>query len=552
MELLQVKNLTFTYPNQDVPALADVSFSIAPGEFVVICGPSGCGKSTLLKLLKRELAPFGKKQGEIAFCGTAQDDLPPRTGAGEIGFVGQNPDGQIVTDKVWHELAFGLENLGLPTPVIRRRVGEMASYFGIQSWYHQSTDALSGGQKQMLNLASVMTMQPGLLLLDEPTSQLDPIAADHFMDTLQKLNREFGLTILLVEHRLEEVFPVADRIMVLEEGRLLCIGTPSDVAGKLRNHAMYQCLPSAARIWGGLAVDCPCPLTVRQGKDFLNAHFSQRQGAVVPVVPPVLEQPVIEASGIWFRYEKKSPDVLRNLELTVYRGEIFSLLGGNGAGKTTTLNILAGLDRPYAGKVKIHGKPIDSYKKNSLYRHNLTLLPQNPQAVFLKQTVKEDMEEILESMGDFGGKVEEMIHDFAKKFGISHLLTKHPYDLSGGEMQKCALVKLLLTQPSILLLDEPTKGLDAISKARLAALLGKLQADGVTIVMVTHDVEFAAQVSSRCALFFDGEIVSTGTPNDFFSDHHFYTTAASRISRSLFANAILCSEVIALCGGKQG
>lgn len=550
MELLQVENLTFTYPKQTTPALQDVSFTIADGEFVVLCGASGCGKSTLLKLLKREIAPHGEKQGNIRFSGVAQSELDERTGAGAIGFVAQNPDGQIVTDKVWHELAFGLENLGVPAPVIRRRVGEMASYFGIQSWYHQATDALSGGQKQMLNLAGVMTMQPKLLLLDEPTSQLDPIAADHFIDTLQKLNREFGLTILLVEHRLEEVFPIADRIMVLEAGKLICNGAPSAVAAQLRDHPMSRCLPSAARIWAGLCVDCPCPLTVREGKDFLHTHFSHRKGAAVPAHQPALHQPVIEAKGVWFRYEKKSPDVLRNLHLTVCRGEVFSLLGGNGAGKTTTLNILAGLDRPYAGKLKIQSKPIGDYSKNSLYRRNLTMLPQNPQALFLKQTVREDLEEILKSMPDFDGQVERTIQFFAEKYAISHLLEKHPYDLSGGELQKCALVKLLLTKPSILLLDEPTKGMDAVSRAQFAKQIAELQAEGVTIVMVTHDVEFAAQVSTRCALFFDGEIVSAGTPNEFFSDHHFYTTAASRISRGLFDNAVLCSEIIALCDEK--
>lgn len=550
MELLQVENLTFTYPKQTAPALQDVSFTIADGEFVVLCGASGCGKSTLLKLLKREIAPHGEKLGNICFSGIAQAGLDNRTCAGEIGFVAQNPDAQIVTDKVWHELAFGLENLGVPAPVIRRRVGEMASYFGIQSWYHQATDALSGGQKQMLNLAGVMTTQPKLLLLDEPTSQLDPIAADHFIDTLQKLNREFGLTILLVEHRLEEVFPIADRIMVLEAGKLICNGTPGTVAAQLRDHPMSRCLPSAARIWAGLSVDCPCPLTVREGKDFLHAHFAHRKGAAVPVRQPVLEQPVIEAKGVWFRYEKKSPDVLRDLHLSVSRGEVFSLLGGNGAGKTTTLNIFAGLDRPYAGKLKIQGKPIGDYPKNSLYRNNITMLPQNPQALFLKQTVREDMEEMLKSTPNFDGQVEQTIKLFAEKYAISHLLEKHPYDLSGGELQKCALVKLLLTKPSILLLDEPTKGMDAVSRAQFAGQIAELQAKGVTIVMVTHDVEFAAQVSTRCALFFDGEIVSTGTPNEFFSDHHFYTTAASRISRGLLDNAILCSEVVALCGGK--
>lgn len=215
MALLQIENLSFRYPKSERLALDSVTLNIHAGDFVVVCGESGCGKTTLLKLLKRELAPAGEKNGSISYNELLQEELDPRVSAHEIGYVLQNPDNQIVTDKVWHELAFGLENLGIPTQVIRRRVGEMASYFGIQDWFRRNTDELSGGQKQLLNLAAVMVMQPKILILDEPTSQLDPIAAADFIATLQKLNRELGLTILLVEHRLEEVFPIADKVLFM-------------------------------------------------------------------------------------------------------------------------------------------------------------------------------------------------------------------------------------------------------------------------------------------------------------------------------------------------
>lgn len=551
MELVQVKNLSFSYPQQAKKALDSVSFCVEKGSFMLICGESGCGKTTLLKLLKREIAPAGSLEGDILYDGEPLKALDARRSACEIGFVRQNPDEQIVTDKVWHELAFGLENLGLESSVIRRRVGEMASYFGIQDWYHKNTDELSGGQKQLLNLAAVMAMQPDILLLDEPTSQLDPIAASDFIATLQKLNRELGLTILLVEHRMEEVFPIADRVAVLEEGRLYFCGAPRDACGRMRGRALESGLPSAARIWSGLSVPCECPLTVREGRDFLTRHFAEKKGGLVDVPARQPREAAIEAKGLWFRYDKKLPDVLRGLNIRVDRGDIYSILGGNGTGKTTLLNILAGLDRPYRGRAQIDGWKISEYPNNSLYRHHLALLPQNPQVVFLKSTVRADFEEILRAMNCPKQELSSRIGQAAEQFGIAGLLERHPYDLSGGEQQKCALAKLMLSEPNILLLDEPTKGMDALSKSRFAGLLRSLKQSGATILMVTHDVEFAAKVSDRCALFFDGELLSDGTPNEFFSGNHFYTTAASRIARGLFANAVLCEEVTALCSGPK-
>lgn len=545
MELLQIQNLNFAYG--DRPVLRDLSFSVERGSFLVLCGPSGCGKTTLLRLLKQELAPHGNRSGEILYDGSPLDQLDPRRGASEIGYVRQNPDEQIVTDKVWHELAFGLENLGLPTAEIRRRVGETASYFGIQDWYHRDTDRLSGGQKQLLNLASVMVMNPRVLLLDEPTGQLDPIAAADFIATLQKLNREFGLTILLAEHRLEDVFPIADRVLVLDPEREPILDTPRAVCQALRGRPMALGLPSASRIWTGLSSSAPCPLTVREGREFLEENFSCRKGALVPEKQPPQTEPALEVSGAWFRYEKDSTDVLRDLNLKVSMGEIFALLGGNGSGKTTTLSVLSGLERPYRGTVRVLGKKLKEYKNGSLYRKTLSLLPQNPQTVFMEDTVREDFLQILKAMDTPKDRQASLAQEMAEKLGITALLDRHPMDLSGGEQQKCALGKLLLTEPRLLLMDEPTKGLDADFKGRLAELLAQLRAEGKTIVLVTHDVEFAAAVADRCALFFDGEIISDETPNAFFSGNHFYTTAASRIARGLFPNAVRCDEVIALC-----
>lgn len=427
----------------------------------------------------------------------------------------------------------------------------MASYFGIQGWFRKNTNELSGGQKQLLNLASVMAMQPKVLILDEPTSQLDPIAASDFIGTLQKLNKELGLTIILVEHRLEDVFPIADKVLVMEAGKVLVYDEPHSVGEKLKklknDHHMLAGLPSAVRIYQGLDVDAPCPLTVKDGRKFLSAYFNQ---SVTRLAIPAYyhsENVVLELKNVWFRYEKDLPDVLRGVSFSVYEGEFFCVLGGNGTGKTTTLNVAAGLNKAYRGKIIVNGKKIKDYKGNALYRHNIAVLPQNPQSLFLKSTVREDFEEICKVMEYKKEERQEKIEAVADKLGITLLLDKHPYDLSGGEQQKCALAKILLLEPKILMLDEPTKGIDAHSKQVLSEILKGLQADGITIIMVTHDVEFAAENADRCAMFFDGEISSVDTPNAFFSDNNFYTTAANRIARHMYRNAVSCEDVIAMC-----
>lgn len=545
MEILQIRNLSFKYPVSEQKALDGIDISVRKGEFLLLCGASGCGKTTLLRLLKREIAPYGQKSGEILFGGTSVDELGEAESASQIGFVGQDPEEQIVTDKVWHELAFGLENLGVEKESIRRRVGEMASFFGIHNWYRKNTYELSGGQKQLLNLASVMVMQPKILLLDEPTSQLDPIAAADFIAALQKINRELGVTVILVEHRLEEVFPAVDRVVAMDGGRILYDGCARNAGQKLRGTPLEAGLPCAVRIFNSLEIKDECPLTVREGREFLEKHFSHASGRSVEPKESSAKETVLEAKDIWFRYEKNLPDVLTGLDFKACKGEIISVLGGNGSGKTTMLNILAGLDKPYKGKVRLGGKKLSDFKGGSLYRNNIAVLPQNPKTLFIKDKIEDDFRLVLAE----NTAADSLMKEMSKRFGVEHLLQKHPYDLSGGELQKCAICKLMLSQPQVLLLDEPTKGFDAAYKLHLAQILRELQSEGKTVISVTHDVEFAAAVSDRCALFFDGGIISEDTPNAFFSENNFYTTAASRISRDMFKNAVLCEEVAACCKG---
>ena len=549
MEILSIKDLTFSYPNKENFALQNVNLSINSGDFVVVCGQSGSGKTTLLRMLKKEIAPHGEKQGAVYYKGEDVEKLDDKISAQKIGFVFQKPDQQIVTDKVWHELAFGLESLGYDSDYIRLRVGEMANYFGITSLFRKKTTELSGGQKQLMNLASVMAMSPDVIILDEPTSQLDPITANDFITTLKKINDELGLTVIIIEHRLQEVFPIADKVAVMEDSKVICYDTPRNVCEKLSNHPMSQGFPSAVRIWQKSGSKGECPLTVKEGRNFINSNFSERKLPLRNTIPNT--EDIITLKDVFFRYEKGGNDILSGTNLSIKKGEHFCILGGNGSGKTTTLKILAGLLKPYRGKVIIDNNKMTKKNTADFNRLGVAMLPQNPESVFLKSRVIDDYTELCKIKGIEKSAYEDKINSVAEKLGIKDLLENHPYDLSGGEIQKCALGKVLISEPKILLLDEPTKGVDAYSKLSLSKILQEIKSDGVTIITVTHDVEFASIVADRCGLFFDGEVLSSLVPQEFFSKNNFYTTASSRISRDKFANAVTVDDVVSLIMEEQ-
>lgn len=545
MECFKIENLSFTYPGKGQKTLDNINLTINPGEFVLLCGKSGCGKTTLLRLLKTSLSPFGTLGGSIYWNGKLLGDSSQKEQASGIGFVMQSPENQIVTDKVWHELAFGLESLGIKTPEIRARVSEMASFFGIQSWFYKNVTELSGGQKQLLNLASVMVMQPSVLILDEPTSQLDPIAAGEFLKTLEKINRELGTTVILTEHRLEDSFPLADRVIVMDEGKIIADDSPKEVGNILKalEHEMYLALPTPMKVHSGVENTLPCPITVREGRHFLEEYSklnTLNPEAIPKDAPQNNNDTVIEIKDVWFRYEKNLPDVVKGLNISINKGELFCVLGGNGTGKTTLLSLISGLSSAYRGDVLINGKSIS--KTKNLYTGLLGVLPQNPQSVFVKNTVYLDLMEMVSE--------EQKIQDVAKLCKIENLLESHPYDLSGGEQQRAALAKVLLMEPEILLLDEPTKGMDAHFKEEFAEILNSLKENGVTIFMVSHDIEFCAANANRCALMFDGSLTSVLAPREFFKGKSFYTTAANRMARTTLPDAVLPEDIIRACGGK--
>ena len=564
MALLRFDSVSFAYPEAGSRALDQVSFSLEEGEYMVVCGESGCGKTTLLRHAKPDLMPAGAREGTIYYEETPLADVPKETAAMKIGFVQQNPDNQIVTDFVWHELAFGLENMALPTATIRRRVGEMASFFGMESWFHKKTYELSGGQKQMLNLASIMAMDPKLLILDEPTSMLDPLASRNLLAMVRRINRELGVAVLMCEHHLEEVFQQADRVLLLKEGQILAEETPGQMARDLQKDPgasrIYFGLPGAVRIFGELENKGiyesrgALPISVREARKELKELLGTEHLTVDIDRIPGTEKKSLWGSGkkdavlsgtdLWFRYSEKSPDVLRGLTIGLEQGEVLALLGGNGAGKSTLLKLLAGIGKPIRGKVK------------SAPGSRIAMLPQSPQALFTCDSLWEDLLDAAGGRkrkdGEENKEAAKQVRQVAEQLELTGKLTMHPYDLSGGEIQRAAIGKLLLQHADILLLDEPTKGLDAYLKQELAGHLKTLAANGTSILLVTHDLEFAASYADRCALLFDGQVISQDEPHEFFSGNRFYTTTAGLIAGDRIERAITCEEVITACRTEKG
>ena len=523
--ILSVKDLRFTYSGQEKPALDGVTLEVRRGDFLALFGRSGSGKSTLLRCLKPSLTPAGNMSGEIIFDGEPITKMPHSDETAKIGFLLQDPENQIVTDKVWHELAFGPESLGLPTDEIRGRVAETASFFGIGGWFHSDTSALSGGQKQLLSLAAVMVMRPEILILDEPTSRLDPIAANELFSALVKVNRELGTTVIMTEHRLDEALAAATMAVVIDDGKILAEGTPADVAWKIADgdigsgtRALRAALPAYMRIGEG---------SVRAARELVGGLASENKlFALSEKKERARGDVVLSANNISFAYGDRQ--VVRDLTLEIRRGEINALVGGNGSGKTTTLRLLAGIIQPQCGFVTKKAKT--------------AMLPQEPRALFTKNTLRDELAGI---SGD-----EDKLAETIRICGLGGLLDRHPYDLSGGETQRAGIAMLLLTGADILLLDEPTKGTDAGFRDEFGRLLGRLADEGKAILIVSHDLEFCAETADRCAMLFDGGIVSEGAPREFFGNSEYYTTTACRIAHG-YSPAVTADELVFACRGES-
>lgn len=597
--IIQIRDLTFAYAAGDEPVLSDINIDIGSGEFVIIMGSSGSGKTTLLKMLKRNMIPAGRYSGRVYIYGKEADKLTDRENAAGIGYVSQDPDNQIVTDKVWHELAFGLENLGMDNVTIRKKVAEMSEYFGITGWYDREVSKLSGGQKQILNLASVMVMQPGILLLDEPTANLDPLAAIRFLDVVKRINQELGVTVVMVEHNLEHIYADADRIIAIDKGRVAANSSPKKAAADIiaAGSFLIEGLPVASRLYAGynkkngnsvvsynnVNIDSnnkdnhilsdEIPLTVKEGrrwyvnykkvygkditkdKDKINNFAGKSIINDKVIKKDVLEEDnitgnknkkrigfikknnlenkssrkntdnientVCQLKNVSYSYNKKLPYIIDGVDVSFKEGRITAILGGNGAGKSTLLKLIAGIIEPVRGKI--------------ISNKRIIMLPQDPKAVFTEVSVEEELAEVLMDKGNgiynnmpMEDK-REIVEQIIEEFGLNDIRKNNPYDISGGQQEKLAIAKVLLLKPEVLLLDEPTNGLDPYFKKTLGKLLKKINAGGVTIIIVSHDLEFVDSFCDDVIMLFDRKVAAQDSTHKFLRDNMFYTTNYYRI-----------------------
>ncbi len=533
MAAIDVRGLSFKYPLCEKAAIEDISFTAAEGETVLVCGEGGSGKSTLLRCLKRELIPNGELSGKVLIAGKDRDTLEPGESACLVGFVGQDCEQQIVTDKVWHELAFGPESIGLDKNTIAVRVAETAAYFGIYDKLSKPTASLSGGEKQLLTLASVMIMQPRVLLLDEPCSQLDPLASRQLAETVARLCREQAVTVMIAEHRFEHILPFADRVMRLEKGRLsFCENRSEALKRAAEDEALLRAMPAPVRIFFGLSGDGECPCDTAGARRFVRETFDNSIRALEKKQKPLSKTKALEIKNVTFRYEREGRDIIDGLDLEVSEGECLTLLGANGSGKSTALGLISGALKAQTGSIRIFGKKIKEYKNNSLYQGTLSMLPQDVTELFTKNSVKEELEDS---------------HITEIPFGLEKLSERHPYDLSGGERQLLALAKVLAREPKILLLDEPTKSLDATSTDRLCEMIRDLKKKGMTVLAVSHDTEFCAEVSDRCAVFFSGRLSEPAATVKVLGENRYFTTASSLITRDRYDGALTVEDTVRIC-----
>ncbi|MDD3985924.1 MAG: ATP-binding cassette domain-containing protein [Methanobacterium sp.] len=564
MDIIEFKNFSFSYTDHE-NTLSNININISPGEFVLLCGPSGSGKTTLLSNIKNEIRPSGNSDGIIYYFGQDIKRLDKTRSACEIGFLFQDPD-QFISDNVLQEIAFPLENIGLSSSEIRKRIAEMVAFFGLDKQLHKHINQLSGGEKQLVNLCSILVLKPKILLLDEPTSQLDPIAAYELLSILRRLNEDFSITIIVTEHRINNIFPFIDKAIFLENGKIKFLEPPHKICIKAWKDDIFKnYIPSVAKIHFllkskyDILKEYNIPITIREGKQELNyleklnkTHNKSFKEQYTPNnkssnislyekdfnnINIKLKNDLIHCKNVWFGYEKDNI-VLKGVSLKIGSGEFISLVGGNGAGKTTLLQILSGILKPKKGKI--------NYIKNI----KIGYVHQNPMIHFTQETVEDELLEPLLKVFNIESKTknyrnqnQSKIDEFIKLFELSKLLKKHPYDCSRGEQQKIAITKVLLTKPNILFLDEPTKGLDPVSKVNLAYKLKILKKNGLTIVLTTHDLDFVAEYSERCLLLFDGTIQLDDIPKAIFANNSFYTTSINRLLKDFLPESITIKDV---------
>ena len=504
--MYQIENLSFSFPDTE-NVIKNISLEIKNGEFLVICGPSGCGKTTFLKQLKPSLTLSGQQKGQITFDPVIQDDT-------KIGYVSQNPENQLVMNKVWHEIAFGLENQNIPLKQMKRRVGEIVNYLNLQNIVDCQCQDLSGGEKQLVNLASVLVMNPEVILLDEATAMLDPINRQEFIKMVQQINNDFGITIVFVEHQLDDLIEIADRLLVMDHGEIVVLDETKKAIDIMNKQQIFlEALPDYVKI--SKIID-HSSYSIKEARQYIK----ENQKVTIKEYEDIEFVPLLKIRSLSAGYHYQ---ILNQLDVDIYQNEVLTIVGANGSGKSTFIRCLAGLMK-YEGKIE----KVRHFEK-------IGYLPQDPTTLFLEDTVEKDLLTVEDNVVNVVTMMQNM--------NITDLKDQHPYDLSGGQRQLVALAKVLLTKPELLLLDEPTKGIDATAKEKLASLIVALSKH-MTIVCISHDLEFSAKISDRVAMLFNGQLKSIDTMRNFFKDNLFYTTTINKIMRQVNKEAVLLEDLL--------
>jgi len=547
VELIKTVDLNFEYALAQHKSLNDISLSVDSSDFITVAGSSGSGKTTLLRQLKPELWPVGKRTGQILFEGQDITKLSASSSAQNIGMVFQNPDDQLVMDNVIQELAFSLENVGIATDDIQKRIAELVSFLGLQDILYEDVQNLSGGQKQLVNLAAVLILRPKLLLLDEPTAQLDPIATKEFVSLLKRIHDELGIAIVMNEHVLDDVLPLSNKLWIVKDGCLAYTGTVSSVLQQLwQDPDLKEFVPDVPYVFlnNHLDVAKQLPLTVVNGRNLFQQQTIKFRQELISHTANEKQSPVLQTKHVSFEYDKNGYYVLDDVNLSIRENDWLAIIGKNGTGKTTLLKVIMGLLDARRGTVKLLGKSLKSWDKDKdRFHQEVSYLSQTPADYFSYDTVLQEYVERGKQLHLTDPDV--AAHDMLSAMTITQIANQNPHDASGGEQQLIALGLLLLSRPKLLLLDEPTKGLDPIRRQSLGKILQRLQAEQqLTIVMVSHDMAFSAKFANQCALLFDGRVVSQDEPHRFFAENFFYTTTVNRLLRYQLPEIIDREEVV--------
>lgn len=518
MEMINIKNVTYWYPDADIPSLININLTVNEGDFILVTGSSGCGKSTLMRLFNGIVPNYfgGKIKGEVILKGKPITKCTRLEIAKTTGVVYQHPEKQIVLSDVEREIAFGLENLNMDLNLMKRNVAEVISFLNLSSKRDKSIDEISGGEKQKVAIASVIAMDPDILLFDEPTSQLDPVSAGEVLNTIKKLNTDFGKTVVLIEQRLDRCFDMASRIIFMDNGRIIDEGTPKNIPQKIDEKCF---LPHVSYIFKKSGYK-NVPINVNEARKLIdNVDFKS--------YAPISNKPedrVMEVKNLCFEYAKGQP-ALKNVSFFINKGEVLTVMGENGAGKTTLFKIIAGLIDNYRGEIKFKGKSIKNLKIKDRIKI-IGYLSQNPNDYFGRDNVFDEAAYSLKNINEYS---KEQVENILKELDIFKLKNRNPRDLSGGEKQRAAIACVLVLNPDILILDEPTRGMDADSKERLGILIRKISETGKSVVIITHDSDFAADYSDRTLMMFNGEITAFGKSIDILYDSIYYSPQVSKV-----------------------